>query len=146
MDRSSRRAFLFLVLVQATHSIEEYATGLYEVFAFTGFVSGLVANDLGAGFAIINIAFVAFGLWCYFVPVRLAWPSARSWAWLWVVVELVNGIGHTGLALSSGGYFPGAVTAPVLFIVAAWLAVQLLRSRRSGRRAGYLAPGRASPA
>jgi hypothetical protein len=126
MRRSSRRVFLLLIVVQATHSIEEYATGLYEVFAPAGLVSGLVANDLGVGFAIINSAIVAFGLWCFFVPIRSGWPSARSWAWLWVVVELANGIGHTGLALTSGGYFPGAVTAPVLLVVAAWLAALLL--------------------
>ena len=118
---------MLLVLAQAAHSIEEYATGLFEVFAPAGLVSGLVANDLGIGFAIINSVIVAFGLWCYFVPIRAGWPSSRSWAWLWALVELANGIGHTGLALSQGGYFPGAVTAPVLFIVAAWLAVLLVR-------------------
>ena len=130
MKRSSQRVFLLLVLAQAAHSIEEYTTGLYEVFALAGFVSGLVANDLGVGFAIINSAFLAFGFWCYFVPIRLDWPSARAWAWLWVVVELANGIGHAGLAPSTGGYYPGALTAPLLLVVAAWLAFLLNPSER----------------
>jgi hypothetical protein len=130
MKRSSRRVFLLLVLAQTAHSIEEYTTGLYETLAFAGFVSGLVADDLGVGFAIINSAFIAFGLWCYFVPVRLGWPSARGWAWLWIVVELGNAILHTGLAFSTGGYFPGVLTAPLLFVVAAWLAFLLNPSER----------------
>lgn len=121
--------FLFLVLVQATHSVEEYATGLYEVFAPARWISGLVSDNLSVGFALINGAFVAFGLWCFFVPIRSNWPSARSWAWLWVLVELANGIGHTARALCAGRYLPGAITAPMLFVVAAWLAVLLLKSQ-----------------
>lgn len=133
MRRRSQLVFLLLVVVQATHSVEEYATKLYEVFAPARFVSGLVSNDFGVGFAVVNCALVAFGLWCYFVPVRSGRPSARGWAWLWVVLELANGIGHTGLALSARSYFPGAVTAPLLFVVAAWLAVFLLRDHPLAR-------------
>ncbi len=129
MERTSQRLFLLLVLLQAAHSIEEFATGLYRVFAPAGFVSGLVAGDPGTGFAIVNATLVIFGLWCYFVPVRQGWPSARGWAWLWVTVELANGILHTGIAVSSGAYFPGAVTAPVLFVVAASLALLLHRAQ-----------------
>jgi hypothetical protein len=133
MRRRSQLVFLLLVLVQAMHSVEEYVAGLYEVFAPTRFLISLVSNNHGAGFAVINSAFVAFGLWCYLVPIRSGRRAARGWAWFWVVLELANGIGHTGLALSAGGYFPGAVTAPVLFVVAAWLAVLLLREDAAPR-------------
>jgi len=129
MRRRARLVFLLLILVQAAHSVEEYATRLYEVFAPATFLSGLVSSNLSLGFAIANSAIVLFGLWCYFVPVRSGRPSARGWAWLWVVVELAHGSGHTAMALAAGGYFPGAATGPLLFIVAAWLAVLLLRSQ-----------------
>ena len=127
MDRTSRLVFLLLVLLQAAHSFEEYSTGLYDTFEYIQSITELVAGDRARGFAILNSAFVVFGLWCYLVPIRRGWPSARGWAWLWVVIELFNGILHPGLALSSGGYFPGVITAPLLFVVAAWLAVRLSR-------------------
>jgi hypothetical protein len=135
MQRRSQLGFSLLILVQAAHSIEEYATGLYEVFAPARFVSSLLSDDLATGFALINTALVAFGLWCYLVPVRSAWPSARRWAWLWVGIELGNGIVHSTIAIFRGGYFPGVVTAPVLFAVAFWLAVLLFRSQTESERA-----------
>lgn len=127
MQRRSQRAFLLLIALQATHSIEEYAARLYDVLAPARFVSSLVSDDLAVGFAVVNTAFVVFGLWCYFVPIRSGRPSARVWAWLWAIVELANGVLHSALALSTGGYFPGAVTAPLLFVVAAGLVILLRR-------------------
>jgi Protein of unknown function with HXXEE motif len=132
MTRRSQLVFLLLVGLQAAHSVEEYTTGLYEVLAPARFVSGLVSHDLAFGFATVNATLVAFGLWCYFVPVRSGGPRARAFAWPWVAIELANGVGHVGLALSAGGYFPGVATAPLLFAVAAWLAALL---RRDGRPA-----------
>jgi len=58
--------FLYLVLDQGAHSIEEYVTKLYEVFARVRFVS----NDLPLGFLFVNAALVTFGVWCWAVPVR----------------------------------------------------------------------------
>jgi hypothetical protein len=127
MDHRSRIAFLALVLAQAAHSVEEYVSGLYDVFPVARFASSLVSSDLATGFAVLNFTFVAFGLWCYFVPVRLAWASARAWVWPWVFVELGNGIGHPLLVARSGGYFPGVATAPILLVLASYLAMRLLR-------------------
>lgn len=132
MSRRSQRIFLLLVLLQAAHSIEEYATRLYLVFAPARFVSGLVSADLATGFAVVNAAIVAFGLGCWLGPVRSGAATGRTFAWPWAFVELGNGIGHCALALGAGGYFPGALTAPALFGVAGWLAVLLGRS--SSRR------------
>jgi hypothetical protein len=119
--------FLFLVLAQAAHSVEEYVTRLYEVFAPARFVSGLVSSDLSFGFVVVNAAFVALMAWCWAIPVRASWPSARGLAGFWALLELGNGAGHAALALSRGGYFPGAATAPLLLGFAAWLAVLLNR-------------------
>ena len=118
--------FLALVVVQALHSLEEYAFRLYEVFPPARFVSGLFSNDLARGFVIFNFGLVAFGLWCYLWPVRRGWPSAIPLAWLWVGIELVNGIGHPSWSLLRGGYTPGVVTALALL----WLALSLAHRLR----------------
>ena len=70
---------------------------------------------------------LGFGLWCWMGPIRRGWPSARSLAWTWVALELVNGIGHPAWALRQGRYTPGLATAPALVLVAIYLAVQLRR-------------------
>jgi len=131
MDQRSRRAFLLLILAQAAHSIEEYAAGLYDIFAPARFVSSLVSSDPSQGFVLANAAVVGFGLWCWAVPVRSGWQAARGLAWCWTLIELANAIGHAVLAFSRRGYFPGVATAPLLLLAAAWLAV--LQSRPAAR-------------
>jgi len=121
---------LFLIIAQGAHSIEEYNTGLYEVFAPARFVSSLFSNDLALGFAIINTALVTFGLWCWAVPVRSEWHSARGLAWFWALLEFANGTVHSALALSRGAYFPGSATAPLLLVLSVTLAVLLTRQGR----------------
>ena len=123
MEPRSRNAFLLLVLAQGAHSVEEYVTRLFEVFAPARFVSSLVSSDLAVGFLVVNVTIVALGLWCWAFPVRLQWPAAQGVAWGWALVELANGSGHVLLALSRGGYFPGAITAPLLLATGAWLVV-----------------------
>jgi Protein of unknown function with HXXEE motif len=49
--------------------------------------------------------------------------SGPAFAWLWTVFKLGNGIGHTALASSQGGYLPGVATAPVLLALSTYLAV-----------------------
>lgn len=122
MSVRERAIFLCLILAQAAHSIEEYINRLYEVLGPARFVSGLFSNNLAAGFLMANAALVAFGLWCWIVPVRAGWPTACGLAWFWAILELGNGIGHIGLALSRMDYFPGLLTAPLLLIFAGCLA------------------------
>jgi hypothetical protein len=131
VEHRTQLVFLFLILAQGAHSIEEYVTRLYEVFAPARFVSSLVSKDLALGFLVVNFALVTFGLWCWAVPVRSGWHAAHGLVWFWTILELGNGIGHSALALSRGGYFPGVVTAPLLLLFAAWLAV--LQSRQGAR-------------
>lgn len=130
MDHRTQIAFLVLVVAQSAHSLEEYTFALYEVFPPARFVSSLVSADLATGFVVLNSAFVSFGIWCYALPVRAGWPSARALAWVWIAIALLNGVTHPVMALRTGGYFPGVGTAPVLLAVAIVLAV-LLRSRTS---------------
>jgi hypothetical protein len=121
-------AFLLLILAQAGHSVEEFVTRLYDVFALTRFVSGLVSNDLAVGFLILNTALVAFGLLCWAVPVRSGWRAAPVIIWFWTILELSNGTAHVALAWSRGGYFPGLITAPLLLFFAGRLAVLQARA------------------
>ena len=104
---------------------------MYEVFAPARCVSSLVSHDLALGFLIVNVALVTFGLWCWALPVRSGWHAARGLVWFWAILELGNGIIHSALALSRGGYFPGVVTAPLLLLFAGWLTV--LQARQAGR-------------
>lgn len=125
MSRSARWIFLALVLVQAGHSVEEYATRLYDVLPPARFVSGVVSSDRSVGFAVVNVALVGFGLFCFLGPVRHAAPSAAGLAWSWAVLETLNGAAHLTWAAFEHAYRPGAGTAPVLLALGVLLGWQL---------------------
>ena len=128
--RRTDALFLALVATQAAHSVEEYVGRLYEVFPPARFVSGLISQDLERGFLIFNVALVAFGVWCFVWPLRRNWAAAPTLAWLWVGIELVNGIGHPLWSLRERAYTPGVATAPVLLLLALLLARQLRAADR----------------
>jgi hypothetical protein len=119
-----------LVAVQAAHSIEEYVGRLWESFPPAAFVTGLVSTDREVGFLILNIAIVALGVWCLLWPVRGNWPSAHAILWTWVLIETINGVGHMVWSLVQGSYTPGVLTAPILLLVALYLAMQLRATAR----------------
>jgi uncharacterized membrane protein HdeD (DUF308 family) len=118
-------SFIALVLTQAAHSVEEYLGRLYEVFPPARFVSGLVSQDLQRGFIIANVFLVTFGLWCFAWPIRRRWRSAVTIGWAWVTIELINGVGHPLWSLREQQYTPGVATAPVLLVLALYLAREL---------------------
>ena len=121
----SMPVFGLLILTQAAHSLEEYAGRLYDVFPPARAVAGLFSSDLRLGFVIFNVLLVGFGAWCYFWPVRRHWTSAKGLMWIWVGIELINGVGHPVWSLSVHGYTPGVVTALVLLPLALALLWQL---------------------
>ena len=117
-----------LVLTQAAHSIEETLFRLWESFPPARFIATAVSPaNPERGFIVLNILLVALGAWCFFWPMRREWAVAGSIAWLWVVIETVNGIVHPSWSVWQGGYTPGVVTAPLLLILALYLALQLIR-------------------
>jgi hypothetical protein len=120
-----------LIVAQAVHSVEEYLGRLWESFPPARFVSGLVSDDLERGFIVANVALVSFGVWCWLWPVRRGWQAAAPLAWAWAVVETVNGIVHPLWTMRQGGYTPGVASAPVLLVLALYLARQLLRGNRA---------------
>jgi hypothetical protein len=117
-----------LILVQAAHSIEEYVGHLWESFPLTRFITGLVSSNPERGFIALNVLLLAFGAWCFLWPVRRGWPVAVALGWFWAALEIVNGIGHALWSLREGGYTPGLATAPVLLVLAVYLAYQLRRA------------------
>ena len=100
------------------------------------FISSLFSNDLSRGFAAANALLVLSGAWCYLAIVRQGRPAARRVAWFWGLLELGNGVGHTGMAVASGGYFPGVGTAPLLLAISTYLLSRLVS------RAGTVEPAR----
>ena len=130
-------AFGLLILAQAAHSVEEYVGRLWESFPPARLLTGLFSENRERAFLALNVALVAFGFWCFIWPVRRGWPSAALFAWIWVVIELINGIGHPLWALRVGGYAPGVVTAPALLVLAIWVARE---SHRSSFTATSVAP------
>ena len=117
-----------LILVQAAHSIEEYVGRLWESFPPTRFVTGLVSSNPERAFVALNVLLLAFGVWCFLWPVRRGWPVAVAMGWLWAVLEIVNGFGHLLWSIREGGYTPGLATAPILLVLAVYLAYQLRRA------------------
>ena len=74
------------------------------------------------------MSLLAFGVLCFLWPVRRGWPVAVALAWLWAVLEIVDGMGHPLWSLREDGYTPGLATAPVLLALAVYLAYQLRRA------------------
>ena len=128
VSEKAATTFLLLIIAQAAHSIEEYVFRLYDVFAPARFVSGLISTNLGLGFIAFNLAFVTFGFWCYGVPVRRGWSKAIPLLWFWVVVEILNGIGHPVISIASRSYIPGTATAPFILIISVYLLLQIAKS------------------
>ena len=125
MNKSIRFTFLLIALVQGLHSIEEIIGKLWDVYPPATFVSGLVSTNLKAGFIIINVSL--------FIVLMMTWLStfsksfsARGILWLWVILETINGIGHSVWAIIERAYVPGLATAEILLFLALYLARLLL--------------------
>ena len=129
MNANIKIAFLMLVLIQGVHSVEEYFGRLWEVFQPAKFLSGLVSNNLETGFLIINIGLFIFGIWSWAVPVRKDYSIARSIIWIFIVIEMINGIGHPVWAIYEMSYVPGLVTALILLILAIYLFREIRKNQ-----------------
>ena len=129
MNGRIRITFLLIVVVQGLHSIEEFFGKLWEVYAPAKFLSGLVSPHLQNGFIIINV-----GL---FIILMLTWLttfsktySTSGLLWLWIILEIINGVGHSVWAIIERSYVPGLATAPILIILALYLARLLTKPVR----------------
>jgi hypothetical protein len=131
MNSKVRTAFLILVLIQGLHSVEEWYGKLWEVFPPARLLSSLVSENLETGFLLINIGLFIFGLWCWLFPIRRNYLYAPCLIWFWIVIEIINAIGHPLWALYERAYVPGLLTAPILLILVIYLSRQRLHSDSS---------------
>ena len=122
-------AFLILVILQAFHSLEEYLGKLWDVFPPARFLTGIIANNRETGFLIINIGLFLFGLWCWLFPVRKGYASAARFIWFWIIIEIINGIGHPLWTLTQMEYEPGLITAPFLLVISIFLIKKITASK-----------------
>ena len=128
MERRNKIVFLILVLAQGLHSIEEYIGRLWEVFPPTKLIISLVSGNLENSFIIINVSLFIFGIWCYLVPVKREYSFSHGLVWFWIVLEMINGIGHPVWALYERAYVPGLATALLLLIISVYLSRNLLKT------------------
>lgn len=125
-----RIAFLLLILSQGLHSVEEYYGQLWERLAPARFLSSLVSSNPEKGFVIINIGLFVLGIvsWLLaFQKNRLAVPVLL---WIWIVIEMINGIGHPFWCIVAGRYVPGVITAPFLLLLSIYLIRNVVRTGR----------------
>ena len=102
---------------------------MHDVFAPARFVSSLISSDLVFGFVTFNAALVTFDPWRWAVPVLRRAPCS----WIRLVLDHYgtgNGIGYSAIALARASYFPGLLTAPVLLLLARWMAIVDVRPTR----------------
>jgi hypothetical protein len=116
-------AYAAAVVVQCGHLTEEYRTGFYRMFP------PVLGSDPWSA-----RQFLFFNLVCLVIFIFAGFGLARGWRpGLAVALFLAlgggigNGLGHLMLVLRAGGYFPGAYTAPLVFLAGSVLAFQLLR-------------------
>ena len=129
MKRPVSIAFMVLVVLQGAHSVEEYFGKLWEVFYPARLISGLFSANLQTGFLVFNVLLFVFGIWAWWFPVRKNSVAAIPIIWFWIIIELINGIGHPLWSVYEGTYEPGLITAPLLGITAVYLVVKLTQYR-----------------
>lgn len=122
---------LLLVFTQAGHSIEEYIGHLWEVLPPARYLCSLVSDDLEKGFLVINIGFFVLGILGWLLLVRTGHVLAKYIIWFWIIIELINGVGHVVWALIEASYRPGLITAPFLFGIA-WCLRGLVQKSTDG--------------
>ena len=123
---AASRSLAVATAMQAVHFVEEAATGFHQ--------------RLGDVFGVPDIPFPLFvtfnllwiGIWVASVPgIR----SRRAWAffaaWFLAIAGMINGVAHPLLAIATGGYFPGLVSAPLVAAACVWLTVRLTKATRS---------------
>ncbi|WP_298904299.1 HXXEE domain-containing protein [uncultured Psychroserpens sp.] len=120
-DSRISKVFLLLVCFQALHSIEEYIGKLWENFPPATWLTGVVSDDHHLGFLIINIGLFVVGLISWYVLVKPNHKLAKFPIIVWILIELMNGVGHPLWSIMQGSYTPGVLTAPFLLITALYL-------------------------
>lgn len=129
MNKRIRIAFLFLVLSQGMHSVEEYFTRLWEVFAPARIVSNLISPDTEKGFLIINICLFFAGIISW---ILISTKNGRKFlplVWFFIIIEFINGIGHPLWGILGWHYMPGLVSSLIILLINIYLTLQVMNLR-----------------
>ncbi|HEX8243328.1 MAG TPA: HXXEE domain-containing protein [Longimicrobium sp.] len=116
-------AYTAAVLVQCVHLAEEFRTGFHARFPPL-----LGAQPWPAGrFLAFNFAWLAV-----FALAGIGLARGKRLAYLVALFLALgggigNGLGHLGLALRAGGYFPGAYTGALALVAGSMLMYRLMR-------------------
>lgn len=106
------RIFALLLLFQAVHAAEEYATRFYEAYPE---VLGLGAPWPAGFFLAFNVFW--FAVWTAAgLALHRGYTVAFFPVWFLAIASMGNGIVHPLLAIVTGGYFPGLLTSPLVGI------------------------------
>jgi hypothetical protein len=107
---------LLLIVTLILHLLEEVRTG------FRGKLPvGEMPLPLFVGINVVVYAFCFATLILSAREGRLATP----FAWVFAAAMFLNGLGHVGIMVASGRYFPGGVTAFLLLVLSGYLLVHL---------------------
>lgn len=117
------RAFFWTILAQSAHFIEEAMTGFHESFPA---VFGLPPIPFPV-FVAFNLLWIV--VWLGSIPgITKPLRFAFFTAWFLGFAGVLNLVAHPVLAIVTGGYFPGLMTAPLVGLFAVWLCVRLHRA------------------
>jgi hypothetical protein len=110
---------LMLIILLAMHLAEEVKTGFREKMLI-----GEMPRPLFVG---LNILLYTYCVTTLFLSVR-GHASAIPLTWIFAIAMLFNGAGHIGIMVVRRSYFPGGITAFLLFPVSVYLITQLVKS------------------
>ena len=125
MGNKTKITFLILVLLQGLHSVEEYIGKLWDVFPPAKYLTNLFSENNEIGFLIANLGIFIIGILCWLLLYSKFESTISIIIWIFIVIEIINGIGHPVWSTYQKGYTPGVITAPLLLVTALYLARQL---------------------
>ncbi len=117
--------FLTVIILQAVHSLEEYAFHFYERFPLAEILNDQIPGLARSLFIAFNVSLLLFGLLTYWLLVRGKQRFTRAFVGIWAGIELYNGLAHLVWAISIRDYSPGLVSAPFLLFAGAYLVYRL---------------------
>lgn len=132
MNKRIRIAFLFLIIGQGVHSVEEYYTGLWSVFAPARTASNLFSANTAKGFIIINTGLFVAGILCWILISSKNGYKFQPFIWVFIIIEFINGIGHPIWGIYDWHYVPGLISSLIILPINIYLTIQVIKFRISG--------------
>lgn len=135
--RSTVRLVLLTVFLQAVHFGEELGTGFHERFPrLLGFRAWSVEF-----FVVFNVSWLA--IWCLSaLGLSRRVHAALFPIWFLAIACVLNAVAHPLFSLSTGGYFPGLISSPLVGVAGILLLRRL--SQLTGGAATRAAAGAGS--